>query len=154
MKKVIKIILSFLTTILGIGSIYFFHMLFFPELKNDCLIAAFGAAAVLAFSIDGKNYPASNVFLGSIIGSGIGVWVTTIDMDKALLMLLAIGICVVVMEITQLKYPPGGAMCLIPISTSQAIQELGYFFILSPVLTGVGLIFLFSKIQKTINNKL
>jgi len=155
MKKVIKGGLSFFITMACFSSIYFLHTFFFEDLGNDCLIAALGAAAVLTFSIsEGSNYKAKNMFLGSILGAGLGVFFNVILIDKTLAIVLAISSCVLLMEITQLKYPPGGAMALIPILSNKVIQDLGYLFILYPVLSGISILFFFSKIQKTINKKL
>lgn len=155
MKKVIKGGLSFFITMACFGSIYFLHTIFFKDLGNECLIAALGAAAVLTFSIsEESNYKAKNIFLGSILGASIGVFFNAILIDKTLAIALAISSCVLIMEITRLKYPPGGAMALIPILSSRVIQDLGYLFILYPVLSGISIIFFFSKLQKIINKKL
>ncbi len=155
MKKVIKKGLSFFVIMACFGSIYFVHRLLFDDLGNECFIAALGAAAVLSFSNgEASNYSTKNMFLGSILGAAIGVFFNTISIDKTLAIILAISCCVLLMEITRLKYPPGGAMALIPILSNKVIQDLGYLFILYPVLSGISILFFFSKIQKIINKKL
>lgn len=157
MKKIIKNLLPFITTVSCFGCIYWFHAIFFNTLKEECLIAAFGASAVLAFSNFGvtSQYAPKNMFLGAMLGASIGVYMNTIHLDRTVAILFAISSCVLLMDLTKLKYPPGGAMALLPIvSNNKEIQDLGYFFILCPVLTGIGIIFFFSKLQKTINNRL
>lgn len=155
MKKVIKGGLSFFITMTCFGSIYFFHALLFDDLGNHYLIAALGAAAVLTFSSSTTaDYKPKNMFLGSVLGASIGVFFNTMPINKTLAIILAISSCVLLMEITQLKYPPGGAMALIPILSGHVIQDLGYLFILYPVLSGISIIFFFSKVQKNINKKL
>jgi CBS-domain-containing membrane protein len=155
MKKVIKMGSSFFITMACFGSIYFLHRLLFEDLGNDGLIAALGAAAVLTFSnSEASDYKVENMFLGSILGAAIGVFFNTLLIDKTLAIVLAISCCVFLMEITRLKYPPGGAMALIPILSNDVIQDLGYLFILYPVLSGISIIFFFSQIQKNINKKL
>ena len=137
------------------GSIYFFHVILFDDLRNQCLIAALGAAAVLTFSMnEAKTHKTKSMFLGSIMGATIGVFFNTIPIDKTLAIILSISFCVLIMEITELKYPPGGAMALIPILSNKVIQDLGYLFILYPVLSGISILFFFSKLQKIINKKL
>lgn len=155
MKKVIKGGFSFFITIACFGSIYFLHKVLFEDLGNQCLIAALGAAAVLAFTgSEVKGYKAKTMFLGSALGASIGVFFNTMPMDKTLAMMLSISTCVLLMDIMQLKYPPGGAMALIPMLSNKVIQDLGYLFILYPVLSGISILFFFSKIQETINKKL
>jgi CBS-domain-containing membrane protein len=155
MKKVIKGGLSFFITMTCFGSIYSLHKLLFDDLGNHCLIAALGAAAVLTFSRnEASDYKPKNMFLGSVLGASLGVFFNTMPIDKTLAIMLAISSCVLLMEITQLKYPPGGAMALIPILSNKVIQDLGYLFILYPVLSGISIIFFFSKVQKIINKKL
>lgn len=155
MKKVIKRGSSFFITMICFGSIYFFHATLFDELGNQCLIAALGAAAVLTFSMhEGKTHKAKSMFLGSVLGATIGVFFNTMPIDKTLAIILSISFCVLIMEITELKYPPGGAMALIPILPNKVIQDLGYLFILYPVLSGISILFFFSKLQKIINKKL
>lgn len=41
------------------------------------------------------------------------------------------------MQITKTLHPPGGATALIATIGSPKIQNLGYFYVLSPVLSGV-----------------
>jgi len=50
------------------------------------------------------------------------------------------------MRITKTLHPPGGATALIANIGSVKIQALGYFYILSPVLTGVIILFLVAMI--------
>lgn len=155
MKKVIKGGVSFFITMACFGSIYFLHAILFNDLGNQCLIAALGAAAVLTFSrSEAADYKTKNMFLGSVLGASIGVFFNSMPIDKTLAIVLAISSCVLLMEVTQLKYPPGGAMALIPILSDKVIQDLGYLFILYPVLSGISIIFFFSKVQKNINKKL
>jgi CBS-domain-containing membrane protein len=41
------------------------------------------------------------------------------------------------MQITKTMHPPGGATALIAVIGSEKIKHLGYFYVLSPVLSGV-----------------
>jgi CBS domain-containing membrane protein len=56
----------------------------------------------------------------------------------------------VAMQITRTMHPPGGATALIANIGSQKVKDLGYLFIISPVLTGVGLLFLTAIIVNNI----
>lgn len=155
MKKLTELVVSFLIVTICFSCIYYLHADLLEVLNDKYIIAAFGAAAVLFFtSPTNAAYPAQNVFLGSIIGAVLGVFFYNLCADKTLAMILSISVCVVVMDVTKLKYPPGGAIALIPILSTAEIQNLGYFFVIYPVLTGISVLFLGSKIQKITIQKL
>ncbi|WP_409415003.1 HPP family protein [Epilithonimonas sp.] len=49
---------------------------------------------------------------------------------------VAVASSIVVMQVTKTMHPPGGATALIAVLPSDKIQELGYWYALSPVLSG------------------
>ncbi len=55
---------------------------------------------------------------------------------------LSVSLSIVLMQITKTLHPPGGATALIANIGSAKIQALGYFYVLSPVLSGVMILFL------------
>lgn len=155
MIKLIVILNSFLLTILCFLSIYVLHEMLFSSMSDVYVIAAFGASAILVFSTGlGNVYPMKNTFFGATIGAIIGVFFSTMDLDKVLSITLAISTCVFIMNLTNLKYPPGGAIALIPVLSGSEIQYLGYYYVFCPVLTGITIIFFFSKLQILMNIKL
>jgi len=155
MTKLIVILNSFLFTGISFLSIYIIHDALLPLESQVYVIAAFGAAAVLTFSIDlSISYSMKNTFFGAAIGAVIGVFFNSLDMDKVMSITLTISTCVFIMNLTNLKYPPGGAIALVPVLSGNEIEYLGYYYVCFPVLTGVTIIFLFSKIQTLINTKL
>ena len=155
MAKLIAILNSFLITNLCFLCIYILHEMLFPLTSDLYVIAAFGASAVLVFSTsDNGGYSMKNTFFGASIGAVIGVFFNMLDLDKALSIILAISTCIFMMNLTNLKYPPGGAIALIPVLSGNEIERLGYYYLYCPVLTGITIIFLFSKLQILINTKL
>lgn len=155
MGKLIIISSSFLLTILCFLSIYVFHNILFPKLNNTYVIAAFGASAVLAFSDNCKSsYSFKNMFLGAVIGAASGVLFNVVNIDKSISIILAVSISVMIMNVVDIKYPPGGAIALIPVLSGSEIDSLGFYFIIYPVLTGITILYFFSKLQILINNKL
>jgi len=155
MTKLIVILNSFLFTWISFLSIYIIHHELFPFDNQVYVIAAFGATAILMFSTGlGDAYPMKNTFLGAVIGAIIGVFFNNLNMDKAMAIALTISTCVFIMNLTNLKFPPGGAIALIPVLSGKEIEHLGYYYVCFPVLTGVAIIFFFSKIQSLINTKL
>ena len=149
-------LLSFLTIIACFYSIHICYTLWFKQKMDTPIIAAFGASAVLAFSGEtNSTYPVKNIFLSSIAASLIGVFLVQYPLSKTILSTIALCICVPLMQVTNLKYPPAGAMAIIPIlSDNSQVKDLGYMFAFSPVLIGVSFIYTFSKIQLFITLKI
>ncbi len=50
-------------------------------------------------------------------------------------------VSIIAMQYTKTLHPPGGATALIPIIGSEKITSLGYYYVLSPVLTGAIILF-------------
>jgi CBS domain-containing membrane protein len=46
------------------------------------------------------------------------------------------------MQITKTLHPPGGATALIAVIGSDKIKSLGYFYVISPILSGVTILLL------------
>jgi CBS-domain-containing membrane protein len=46
------------------------------------------------------------------------------------------------MQITKTLHPPGGATALIAVIGTEKIKSLGYFFVISPVMTGTLILFI------------
>ena len=55
---------------------------------------------------------------------------------------LAVSLSIVAMQITKTLHPPGGATALIAVIGSAKIKALGYMYVLSPVLSGIMILFL------------
>jgi CBS domain-containing membrane protein len=55
---------------------------------------------------------------------------------------LAVSLAIVVMHFTRTLHPPGGATALIAVIGGQKVHDLGYIYVLSPVLTSAMLMLL------------
>ena len=78
-----------------------------------------------------------NLIGGHVISAIVGV--TAYKFFPDLLWLsapLAVALSIVLMQITKTLHPPGGATALIAVIGSEKIKQLGYWYVLSPVLTG------------------
>lgn len=139
---------SIIFTSLCFLSIYYCNNALINKGNQVIFIAAFGAAAVLDLSIQSKDKTSvKTMFLGSIIGSLIGVFFSQLKLDVVWSSIMAISLCTGLMTLFKTKYPPGGAMVLIPILGGPEIQALGYTYVFHPVLTGITVVFLFSRLQ-------
>ena len=64
---------------------------------------------------------------------------------------LAVSLSIVLMQITKTLHPPGGATALIANIGSEKIKDLGYFYVLSPVLSGVLILLAVALIFNNLN---
>jgi CBS domain-containing membrane protein len=148
-------LLTFLGAFFGIGIIGFFNSQCFVASDNLFLIGSFGASAVLIYGV--INSPLAqprNLIGGHLISALIGVTVHKLFPNELwLAAALAVALSIVAMQITKTLHPPGGATALIANIGSEKIKNLGYFYVLSPVLTGVLILLtvalIFNNISKT-----
>ncbi|MBD0726591.1 HPP family protein [Flavobacterium sp. L1I52] len=138
---------SFLGSFVGIGLIAYFQSQQFSHQDVVYLIGSFGASSVLVYGIIESPFSQPrNLVGGHLISAFIGVTVHQLFPDTIFIAApLAVSLSIVMMQITKTLHPPGGATALIAIIGTQKIKALGYWYVLSPVLTGV-LILLFTAL--------
>lgn len=143
---------TFIGAFLGIAAIGFIQSKQFTEYDNIFLIGSFGATAVLIFGA--TNSPLAqprNLIGGHLISAIVGVCVYKLIPDQLWLSsALAVSLSIVTMQITKTMHPPGGATALIANIGSEKIKNLGFGYILSPVMTGVTILFLIAVIVNNI----
>ena len=130
---------TFLGSFLGIGLIGFLNDQAFTDSDNLFLIGSFGASSVLIYGI--VNSPLAqprNLIGGHVICALVGVTIHKIIPDQIWLSsAFAVSISIVLMQVSKTLHPPGGATALIANIGSEKIKNLGYMYVISPVLTGV-----------------
>jgi len=116
------------------------------------LIGSFGASSVLIYgAINSPLAQPRNLIGGHIVSAIIGVTVHKLIPNEIWLSsALAVALSIVFMQITKTLHPPGGATALIANIGSEKIKALGYIYVLSPVLTGVLILFLVALIFNNI----
>lgn len=147
---------TFIGAFLGIGIIGFTHEVFSSFSVSDkvFLIGSFGASAVLIYGA--TNSPLAqprNLIGGHLISAFIGVSIYKLFSNFDLLWLnaaLAVSLSIVAMQCTRTLHPPGGATALIANLGTPKVLSLGYFYILYPVFTGVGILLLIAIITNNI----
>lgn len=130
---------TFIGSFIGIGLISFLNSRYLSVHDNLFLIGSFGASSVLIYGV--INSPLAqprNLIGGHVISAFIGVLMYKLIPDQAWLSgALAVSLSIVLMQITKTLHPPGGATALIANLPSAKIQALGFYYVLSPVLSGV-----------------
>lgn len=135
---------SFIGAFAGIGIIAFLQSLQLSRLENIFLIGSFGASSVLVYgAIQSPLAQPRNLIGGHLVSALVGVTVAQLLPDIIWLTApLAVGLSIVGMQVTKTLHPPGGATALIAVSSGPKIAAMGYLFVLSPVLTGAGILLL------------
>ncbi|WP_177223032.1 HPP family protein [Chitinophaga sp. YR627] len=130
---------TFLGAFTGIGLIGFLQSKFLDSADNIFLIGSFGASSVLIYGI--INSPLAqprNLVGGHVICALVGVTIHKLVPNELwLAAALSVALSIVLMQITKTLHPPGGATALIANIGTQRIKDLGYLYVLSPVLSGV-----------------
>ncbi|CAM4038549.1 MULTISPECIES: HPP family protein [Flavobacterium] len=129
---------AFIGGFVGIGIIAYLQSQVLPKSDMVYLIGSFGASSVLVYGvIQSPLAQPRNLIGGHVISAIIGVTVYKFLPDILWLTApLAVASSIVLMQITKTLHPPGGATALIAIAGSEKVKELGYLYVLSPVLSG------------------
>ncbi|KAA2240702.1 HPP family protein [Chitinophaga agrisoli] len=129
---------SALGAMVGIGAIAWLQGLTLGKEENIFLIGSFGASSVLVYgAIQSPLAQPRNLVGGHVVSALVGVTVHMLLADIIWITApLAAALSIVAMQITKTLHPPGGATALIAVIGSEKIKSLGYWYVLSPVLTG------------------
>lgn len=146
---------SFVGAFVGIGIIALLQSLQLPQLENVFLIGSFGASSVLVYgAIQSPLAQPRNLIGGHVVSALAGVTVSYYCPDIIWITApLAVASSIVLMQITKTLHPPGGATALIAVSGGAKIADLGYWYVLSPVLSGALILFLVAIVFNNITPK-
>jgi len=129
---------SFVGAFVGIGTIAFYQTYFLSREENVFLIGSFGASSVLVYgAIQSPLSQPRNLVGGHVISALAGVPMYKVFPDILWLAApLAVSFSIILMQITKTLHPPGGATALIAVIGTEKIKVMGFWYFLSPVLTG------------------
>ena len=131
-------LISALGAFLGIALIFYSSAYFLQGASSYLIVASMGASAVLLFAV--PHGPLSQpwpLIGGHLISAAIGVSSAKFVPDIFIAAPLAVGLAVAAMYYCHCIHPPGGATALSAVVGSTAVHELGYQFIVTPVLINV-----------------
>lgn len=99
------------------------------------VIASMGASAVLLFAVPhGALSQPWAVLGGHLLSALIGVTCARMIGDPFVAAALAVGLAIGVMYYLHCLHPPGGATALVAVMGGEAVHQLGYGFVVMPVL--------------------
>lgn len=146
---------SFIGSFFGIGIIAYLQSQKLPISDVVYLIGSFGASSVLIYGvIESPLAQPRNLIGGHVVSAIIGVTVQQFVPDIIWLTApIAVSLSIVFMQITKTLHPPGGATALIAVTGSDAIKNLGYWYVISPVLIGTLILLFVAIIFNNITSK-
>lgn len=124
------------------------------ENANLFLIGSFGASAVLIYGVPMSDFSQPrNLIGGHTISALTGVIIHLLLPNQvALAGALAVSIAIAAMQITHTTHPPGGATALIAVTGGNSVYNLGFSYVLSPVLVGVLIMLLTALILNNLSS--
>lgn len=143
---------SFVGAFVGIGILAYIQSLQLPSLENIFLIGSFGASSVLIYgAIQSPLAQPRNLIGGHVVSALIGVTIAQTLPDIIWITApLAVALSIVFMQVTKTMHPPGGATALIAVTGGTKIATLGYWYVLSPVLSGAVILFVVALVFNNI----
>lgn len=99
------------------------------------LVASMGASAVLLFAV--PHGPLSQpwpVFGGHLVSAIVGVACANMIAQPMLAAPVAVGLAIGAMHYLHCIHPPGGATALVAVVGGEPVHQLGFHFVLTPVL--------------------
>ncbi len=128
-------VLSGLGGLLGILSVFAVSASYAGHPGAVLVVASMGASAVLLFAVPhGALSQPWPVIGGHVISAFIGVTCYQLIPEAVLAGPLAVAFAIAAMHYLRCIHPPGGATALVAVVGSTELHQLGYQFVLAPVL--------------------
>ena len=146
---------AFVGSFIGIGIIAYLQSQTLPNSDVVYLIGSFGASSVLVYGvIQSPLAQPRNLIGGHLVSAIVGVTVQKLAPDVLYITApLAVSLAIVMMQITKTLHPPGGATALIAVTGSETIKNLGYWYVLSPVLLGAIILLIVALLFNNVTSK-
>lgn len=142
-----EVVIAGLAALVGIWAVYALTSWVAGPWAAILMVGSMGAAAVLLFAVPhGALSQPWPVFGGQIVSAVIGVSTAAWIPDPALAAGVAVGGAIAAMQLLRCVHPPGGATALIAVIGGAPVHELGYLFVLVPVLANTAILFLVAVI--------
>ncbi len=121
---------------------------------NAWYIAPMGASSVLLFAVSASPLAQPwNMIVGNIIAGLIGVTCALYIPNLTEAFSLAVGLSIFLMMTTDSLHPPSGAVAITAVLGGDAVHQLGYHFILYPVLLNSIILLVFAIIFNRMQGK-
>lgn len=136
-----KIVAS-LGGLLAIFMTYYVSFYFTGREGSMAILPSMGAATVLLFAVPhGQLSTPWALFGGNLLSAIVGVTAVLTISDTYVAAGVAVGLSVLVMHMARCLHPPGGATALAAVIGGSSLQELGYWYVLTPTLINCLILF-------------
>lgn len=127
---------------LGIYCCLYSTMYFTGATGTAAILPSMGASTVLLFAVPhGQLSTPWAFFAGNLLSAIVGVTCST-SIDNVLLAApIAVATSILVMHLSRSLHPPGGATALAAVIGGSTIQELGYWYVITPTLINCCILF-------------
>ena len=124
-----------------------------PASAHLFLTGSFGATAILLYASPRSDLAQPrNLFGGHLISAFIGVSAHKLVGDHVeIVAALAVATAIAAMLCTDTLHPPGGAIAMIAVIGGDRIHDLGYGYLLSPVLFGAAIMFVVAVVLNNLS---
>jgi len=122
----------------GIYAIWLVSSSFLDPQVVPFIVASMGASAVLLFGVPhGQLSQPWNLCAGHFLSALAGVSCAIAIPDQGLAAGAAVGLAVFLMHYTQSIHPPGGATALFAVIGGPSVHQLGYNYVVTPIMLNV-----------------
>ena len=136
-------LISSLGGMLGIFCIAYISYQFTGAAGAALIVPSMGASAVLVFAVPhGRLSQPWPLIGGNLVSAVIGVSCYQLVADPFVAAALAVGMAIGTMHLLSCIHPPGGATALAAVIGGPAIYDLGYTYVITPILLNAIIIFL------------
>ncbi len=136
-------LVSTLGAIVGIVLISFISFHLTGASGSALIVPSMGASAVLVFAVPhGKLSQPWSLIAGHLVSAITGVACYQLIAQPFIAAGVAVGLAIGVMHLLNCIHPPGGATALAAVIGGPAIHDLGYSYVVSPILLNVSIIFI------------
>jgi len=119
----------------GILGVYFVSDALLHAQATALMVASMGASAVLLFAVPHSALAQPwNVMGGHLVSALIGISCARFIPDILLAAALSVGCAIAAMHYLRCIHPPGGATALSAVIGGPMVHEMGYAYVLQPVL--------------------
>ena len=129
---------SALAAFVAIFIVAYISSLFVSGVGLPMLVASMGASSVLLFAI--PHSPLSQpwpILAGNVIAAVVGVSCAKFIPNMVFAAAITVSLSLLLMQVFRCLHPPGGAMSLLPLLGGASVHELGYGFVIQPVLMNI-----------------
>lgn len=146
---------AFIGSFIGLGLLSLLQFKIFTPQDYVFLIGSFGASSVLVYGvIESPLAQPRNLIGGHVVSALVGVTIQKLLPDLIWIAApLAVSLSIILMQVTKTLHPPGGATALIAIAGSEKVKELGYWYVLSPVLLGTLILLITALVFNNMSSK-